>query len=58
MTMTEKSLDKIKNVLQFIATFFAVLSFIFLALLTGLGLLSNSAYKKVTKGSKYVKRSK
>lgn len=58
METTKKSIEKVKNILQFVVTFFAILSFVFLAILTGLGLLSNSAYKKFIKGSRYDKREK
>ena len=53
MKITKKGLEQLKKILQFFVTFFAVLSFVFLAILTGLGLLSNVAYKKFTKGSRY-----
>ncbi len=53
MRITKKGIDQCKKILQAFVTFFAILSFIFLAILTGLGLLSNVAYKKFTKGSRY-----
>jgi len=56
MKITKKGIEKFKNIIQYIVTFFAILSFVFLAILTGLGLLSNSAYKKFIKGSRYDKR--
>ena len=47
--MSNRGIESAKSVVQAIVTFFAILSFIFLAILTGLSLLSNSAYKKFLK---------
>ena len=52
MNTAKRGLCKIKGVVQGVVTFFAILSFIFLAILTGLSLLSNSAYKKFIKSGK------
>ena len=52
MNRAKKGLSKVKGVIQGVVTFFAILSFIFLAILTGLSLLSNSAYKKFIKSGK------
>lgn len=52
MNQAKKGLSKVKGVVQGVVTFFAILSFIFLAILTGLSLLSNSAYKKFIKSGK------
>ena len=49
MNQAKKGLSKLKGIVQGVVTFFAILSFIFLAILTGLSLLSNSAYKKFIK---------
>lgn len=56
MNMPKRGLEGAKSVVQGIVTFFAILSFIFLAILTGLSLLSNSAYKKLQKSAKNIKR--
>lgn len=52
MNQAKKSLSKLKSIIQGVVTFFAILSFIFLAILTGLSVLSNSAYKKFVKSGK------
>lgn len=50
MAMTKYGILKMKGVIQFIVTFFAIVSFVFLAVLTGLHLASCRAYSKFLKG--------
>lgn len=57
MKFKQRSMETVKNIIQYFVTFFLLLSFVFLAIITGLNLLSNSAYKKFVKGNKiYVRR--
>jgi len=49
MNLSKRGIESVKGVFQAIVTFFVILSFIFLAILTGISLLSNSAYKKLLK---------
>jgi|GEM_PF-3905856 len=49
MNLSKRGIESAKGLFQAIVTFFAILSFIFLAILTGISLLSNSAYKKLLK---------
>ena len=57
MKLKQRSVETVKNIIQYFVTFFLLLSFVFLAIITGLNLLSNSAYKKFVKGNKiYVRR--
>ncbi|GAB6108197.1 hypothetical protein [Fusibacter bizertensis] len=57
MKLKQRSMETVKNIIQYFVTFFLLLSFVFLAIITGLNLLSNSAYKKFVKGNKiYVRR--
>jgi len=50
MTLTKIGIEKAQSIFGFIATFFLMISFIFMGILMVLSLISNSAYKKVTRG--------
>ena len=56
MKIKQRSVATFKNIIQVFVTFFLLLSFVFLASVTGLNLLSNSAYKKFLKGNKIYAR--
>lgn len=58
MKIKQRSIETFKNIIQYFVTFFLLLSFVFLAIVTGLNLLSNSAYKKFVKGNKIYARRK
>lgn len=49
MAMTKYGMLKMKGVLQCVVTCLAILSFVFLAVLTGLHLASSKAYSKLLK---------
>ncbi|OJV66514.1 MAG: hypothetical protein BGO41_03565 [Clostridiales bacterium 38-18] len=51
METSKKNVKKVKNVFQSIFTFFALISFIFVGIFTGLSLLSNLAYRRYLKGN-------
>ena len=50
MKATNYGVEKVKAIFGFIGTILIVTSFLFMGFLTIISLLSNSAYKKVTRG--------